>query len=304
MAQLAGLFVDNLVPILLIAAGGYAVGAIFQLESRGIALVTFNIFSPCLVYRVISQSQLGGGQVLGMTTVALVSILGTGLLALGLGRLLRLPRPLLSAFVLAATAPNSGNYGLSLTMLAFGSQALAHAGVYFVTASVLIYSVGVFVASMGSTDTLTALKGLLRVPAVYAALFAIASSRLGWELPKPIDHSLSMVADAAIPAFLVVLGLQMHRVQAVRLSAPLALAGALRLLASPALAFVAVLLLGLSGPARQAAIIEGAMPTAVAATILAEAYDAEPGFVTAAVFLSTLASPLTLTPLLAMLGAG
>ena len=49
--------------------------------------------------------------------------------------------------------------------------------------------------------------------------------------------------------------------------------------------------------ARQAAVVLSSMPVAVATTILAVEYDASPEFVTSAVFLSTLLSPLTLTPL-------
>jgi predicted permease len=45
------------------------------------------------------------------------------------------------------------------------------------------------------------------------------------------------------------------------------------------------------------------MPTAVMATILATEYEAEPAFVTTTVFATTLLSPLTLTPLLLILGA-
>jgi len=45
------------------------------------------------------------------------------------------------------------------------------------------------------------------------------------------------------------------------------------------------------------------MPTAVLATILATEYEAEPAFVITAVFATTLLSPLTLTPLLLVLGA-
>jgi len=43
------------------------------------------------------------------------------------------------------------------------------------------------------------------------------------------------------------------------------------------------------------------MPVAVATTILALEFDTSPEFVTGAVFLSTLLSPLTLTPLIAYL---
>jgi len=45
------------------------------------------------------------------------------------------------------------------------------------------------------------------------------------------------------------------------------------------------------------------MPTAVMMTILATEYNVEPSFVTTVVFTSTLLSPLTITPLLAYLGA-
>jgi predicted permease len=43
------------------------------------------------------------------------------------------------------------------------------------------------------------------------------------------------------------------------------------------------------------------MPVAVITTILALEFELAPEFVTSAVFISTLASPLTLTPLIAYL---
>jgi hypothetical protein len=77
----------------------------------------------------------------------------------------------------------------------------------------------------------------------------------------------------------------------------------MRLVVAPAVALGIVLLLGLSGAAMQAAISESGAPTAVFMTILATEYEVEPSFVTAAVFTSTLLSPLTMTPLIAWLGA-
>jgi predicted permease len=61
---------------------------------------------------------------------------------------------------------------------------------------------------------------------------------------------------------------------------------------------------GLEGVARQAGTLQSAMPSAVIATILATEYDVEPAFVTSVVLITTLLSPFTLTPLLAMLRAG
>jgi predicted permease len=45
------------------------------------------------------------------------------------------------------------------------------------------------------------------------------------------------------------------------------------------------------------------MPTAVVTTVLANEYHLDAGFITSVVVTSTLLSPLTITPLLAYLGA-
>jgi predicted permease len=73
------------------------------------------------------------------------------------------------------------------------------------------------------------------------------------------------------------------------------------LLVAPVVALVLALFLGISGPARQAAVILSSMPVAVVTTILALEYELAPEFVTSAVFVSTIASPLTLTFLIAYL---
>jgi predicted permease len=60
-------------------------------------------------------------------------------------------------------------------------------------------------------------------------------------------------------------------------------------------------LFGLPSLANQVAVVEAAMPTAVLNTIIATEYETEPGFVAGAVLVTTLISPLTLTPILAWL---
>ena len=53
--------------------------------------------------------------------------------------------------------------------------------------------------------------------------------------------------------------------------------------------------------ARQAGVLQAAMPTAVITTILALEYKLDSSFVTGVVFLSTLLSPFTLALLIAFL---
>ena len=77
----------------------------------------------------------------------------------------------------------------------------------------------------------------------------------------------------------------------------------LRLVVSPLLALGLASLFRLEGAAYQAGVIESGVQTAVLTTVLATEYDLDFAFLTTIVGTSTLLSPLTLTPLLAFLGA-
>ena len=145
-----------------------------------------------------------------MAAFAASVLLLTGAAAALLGIALRWPRPRIAALVLVALLPNAGNFGLPVTRFAFGDEGLARAGVFFITASVLTYTVGVFVASLGRRGPGEALRGLLRVPTLYAVAAGFVIAGMGWSLPGPVDRTVSLLADACIPVFLIVLGMQLR----------------------------------------------------------------------------------------------
>ncbi len=112
---------------------------------------------------------------------------------------------------------------------------------------------------------------------------------------------VKLLSDAAIPTMLLVLGMQLGGVAKLDRLRLVGLAVGLRLIVSALLGVVLAQLTGLGGAARQAGIIQTAMPVAVVTTILAVEFQIEPTFVTNVVFVSTILSPLTLTPLIALL---
>jgi len=126
---------------------------------------------------------------------------------------------------------------------------------------------------------------------------------MNWQLPLPLERPVSLLGEAAIPLLLVLLGLQFQNSSWSGQTLALTLSNVMRLVGGPVIAIGLALLFGLQGASRQAGIAQSAMPTAVLTTVLATEYDVEPTFVTSVVFLTTLLSPLTLTPLLAYLGA-
>jgi predicted permease len=197
---------------------------------------------------------------------------------------------------------NSGNFGLSLTSFALGEVGLAWATIYFVTSSMMTNSLGVYVTSVGKRTPQQALLGLLRVPAVYAIPVALLVRISDITLPLPITRPIELLGRATVPSMLILLGMQISRSGLPKHPKLLLGSSALRLVISPLIAWLIAPLFNLTGMAFQAGIIETATPTAVLTMVIATEFDVEPEFVTSAVMITTILSPLTLTPLLAILG--
>jgi len=303
LSHLLTLFANNILPIFLATGTGYLLSKFKNINPRTVSAVAFYIFSPFLVFNLLTKSPINGDEMTKIVAVTVSTILVLGALVWLIGYALKVERRLLAAVMIAAMFGNAGNYGLSLTFFAFGSDGMAYAGVYFVTTATLINSLGVVIASLGSTNLRGALIGLLKVPSIYAVLLALLANYLRWSPPVPLERTISVLADAAVPTLLILLGIQLHKTQWYRGIQALSLSTGMRLIVSPALAFIFAMLFGLNGTAQQAIIAESATPTAVMATVLATEYNIKPAFITTAVFISTLISPLTITPILALLGA-
>ena len=295
-------FADNLLPILLLSGAGLLLGKALSVDSRGLGRVVFYVFSPILVFNLLLHVELNSGEILATMGFAAALASLTGLLALVLGRLLNLERPVLMAIILTAAFGNTGNYGLPLVSFAFGKQALAFASLYFVTTSILFNTVGVLIASLGHMDLRSAALGLFRVPSVYGVVLATLLNRFHLALPTSLARTVDLAANGSIPLMIVLLGLELSRVTWSHSVRPIGLSVALRLVAGPAVGLLLAMLFGFNGAARQGNITESAMPAAVTNTVLATEYGLDTSLVTAMVFIGTLLSPLTLTPLLVYLG--
>ena len=301
MRLLLAIFANDVLPIFVVAAVGFALARVWRADVRTLSRVTFNALSPCLVFHLMVTSALGAGDFLRMAALAAITICGIGLVARAVTLPLRLDRPLATAFLIVVMFSNSGNYGLPVVLFAFGREGLAHATAYFVVNAVLTYTLGVFLASTGTRSAWGALKGVTRVPAVYGVLAAAVVMGTGAAVPLFLMRPVELLSGAAIPAMILVLGMQLERGAWPERPLLVALAAVLALAVTPLVALAASAALGLEGTARQVAILQSAMPSAVLTTILALEFDVAPSFVTACVTASTLASPVTITLLIAAL---
>ncbi len=295
-------FANNLLPVLLVGATGFLLGKTLHVDSRSLGRVVFYVFSPILVFNLLLHTKLSSSEIAGMVVFVFALYAIVGVLAFLSGTAMRLERPILMAVVLTASLGNTGNYGLPLVSFAFGEQALAYATLFFVTSTVLFNTMGVMIASLGHMDLKTAATGVFKVPGVYAVLLAAAMDQFHVVLPTPLARTVELAAGGSIPLMLVLLGLELARVEWSHSVKPIALSVALRLVAAPAVGWLLAGLFGFQGAARQAAVTESGVPAAVTTLVLSTEYGLDTSLVTAMVFIGTILSPLTLTPLLVFLG--
>ena len=299
---LASTFANNILPILLLGGAGFALGKLLHIESRSLGRVVFYVFSPVLIFDLLIQNRLNWSEALGVMVLTICVVGIMGLLTYLLGSFLRLERPALIAILITTMFANTGNYGLPLVSFAFGEQALSYAGIYFVTTTFLFYTLGVFIASLGHMDLKDAALGLFRIPTMYAVLLAILIIVFNVQIPGPIDRAVELAANGTIPLMLILLGVELTRVEFSGSLRAMQLSVGLRLLVAPLLALLLTGLFGIEGFARQGSVTEASMPSMVSSTVLATEYNLDSRLVTAIIFISTLLSPLTLTPLLVLLG--
>ncbi len=290
-------------PVLLIVGLGVVLQRTLDLDPRPFSRAVFYAFSPALAFASLYTMDLhsnGLGQALlfGVLVAA-----GMGVLGWLWARWGGFTRSQTSATVLALVNSNTGNYGLPLNHFAFGEVGLQIAMIYYILNATLANSLGVYIASAGRTRPAHAIRSVLHAPLVYATFLALIANWWEIPIPSPLYKAVDLTGQAAIPVLLVVLGIQLGRLNGQvhwRRVVPVTL---VKMLVGPMWAWVLSGWLGMEGVWRAVSIVQASVPTAVMSTVLATEFDCEPEYVAEVVFVTTLASVVTLTGVVALVKA-
>lgn len=295
-------FLQNILPIFIVAGMGFVIRRRLKIDVRSVSRVSFYVFSPALVFSSLVNTSLSGEELVDLALFALIFILSMGLITLGFSLLLRLPRAETTAMLLVVMFANIGNYGLTLNQLRYGQAGLERAIVIFVVSTMMVFTLGVFIASLGKSSWRQSLKKVLTLPSFFAVTLALIVYWMSISIPGPVLRGIELAGNAAIPTMLIVLGMQLANLRdlsRIRLAVP---ASIIRLLIGPVVAVMLASIVGLQGLSRSTAIIEASMPTAVINTILATEFEVRPGLITSTVVLSTLLSAFTIPLVILILG--
>ena len=303
MLSILNTMANIIAPILLVAGLAVLFDRLFRPDPRVLSRLVIYLLSPFLILSSIATSDLRAGEIGLIIVMALLSILLVLLVGWVLARLFLFDQKLQSVFLLTVVLINAGNYGLPLNEFAFGRSGLERAVIFYVATSVVTNTLGVYLASRGTASIGQSLLNILKVPMPYATALGFLLNISGVSLPLPLERAAGLLGQAAVPVMLIILGLQLSRMSLVvyRLG-PVLLASGLRLVVAPLVALPLVSLLGLSALTGQVSIIQASMPTAVMAGVLATEFGNDAQFATAVILVSTLASVVTLSVLLYLVG--
>lgn len=298
LGTLIPVFTQTVLPVFLIAAAGYGLAAFLSLDTKTIGRVLFYLATPSLVFRSLYRTQIDYVLLQKLALVAVSMFFITAALGWFVSR--GQARQRRAAITLACAVPNNGNMGIPISLFAFGEIGLALGTLYYVATSFCSNTLGSAIASAGSASIGHALFQTLRVPVLYAAIGGLLLNWLQAEIPLTIFRAVDLLADAAVPGMLVLMGIQLQSSALFQRDWTLLRTAGVRLLVAPVIAFGLCLLLGMSGVERNVIVLQAAMPTAVMVSVLVTEYDADPEFAATLIFFTTVLSMVTLSVLLSI----
>ena len=272
-----------ILPTIFAIALGYLLSKVGRPHVGTLIDVAMFVATPCLVLHSLYESPIVIGDALRGWGATLLVMAGTFVVAWlvfgvrGKGS---------SALYLPIVFQNTINIPLPIIYLAFGDVGVALVVLFYIPNGLLIYSLGVYVAS-GHKQLRQGLKAVLKTPLIYAAVLGVVLSLTGAAVPEAVTNSLKSVGQAAVPLMLLILGMNMGRFRFTQI--PLTLvASVIRMGGGFAIGLLAVWLLGMSGLPRAIVLFEAAMPSAVVTAVLCTKYNNQPELVSSIVLSTTL----------------
>ena len=210
--------------------------------------------------------------------------------------ILRQRRTLGPMMGIATFYANVGFYGLPLTLLAFGPDYVIYQSVLTAIMSVFVVTVGVWLLAPESAGMGTRLKAALASPLLPAVVLGLALRGFEIKLPAMIGQPIQFLGSIFTPLALYTLGAQIASTPITRFEpVPQVLALLLKFLVAPAVTWGLCILMGFPPDVTAVIVVATATPVGVIVTVLAMEYKNEVDFISTAVVVSTLLSPVVVT---------
>ena len=306
---------DVVAPIFGVVLVGYAMARLRLISPegvRGISDFVFYAAIPALLFRTMATAHTPAGADLALIACYLVScalVFGASLLATG--ALFRDGVAERAVLAMGAAFSNSVQLGIPLVLQAFGDAGLVqlmliisfHSATLITLATVVIEGAREDGRPRHSLGRSLALAGrsIVTNPIIIAMFAGIGCATAGWSLPGPLDRFVVLIGGPSAAAALFAMGASLAQFKLGGHLAESAVVAVFKLFALPAITWLlGRFAFGLAPLPLAIATVCAALPSGINVFILAQRYGVAVERSVNLIVLSTLASLVTLSVLLAL----
>lgn len=204
--------------------------------------------------------------------------------------------------LLAASLMNTGFIGFPVSLGVFGDAGFLNAVFFDLSTSVMVVSYGVVLAKKFGGDAREAVKSIVTFMPLWAVIFGLLFNALDiTSLGYVLDTILEYLAGATIPMIMLALGLSLDFRNVGENFTDSIVVSVIKLVISPLIVLVLLILLNIHGMVFNIAILEAGMSTAGNALVLAISYNLDKDLMGSLIFTNVVLSIVTLTAIISLL---
>lgn len=297
----------NIVPIFILIALGFLLGKKFDLDIFTLSKLNMYLFIPGFIFVNLYTADLDMG-LFKIIYLGIIFMIINDLLARIIAKVRKYDIGLTNAFKNSILFNNSGNIGLSIITLVFGSapfvingqtpflnQAIAAQIIILVFMNLTTNTIGFYNAGRAKLNFKDSMLQIFTMPSVYVIPITLLL-RYGHIniISTPIWPVLVYIKEGLVPVSLLTLGVQLSKTKFDFKDINVHTAVFIRLIVGPILALALINLFKLTGITAQTVLIAYSVPTAVNTALIAVECDNKPEFASQAVMISTIFSAATL----------
>lgn len=294
------LFLDILtkvtLPIIALIVIGYLMQPRLKLDIGTLNRVQVYVVMPAFLVHFLSAGKQPLSVIWPVVYFGLAQFLILIPLGWALVLLFRMRRSLGPMMGLGTAYANVGFFGIPVTQLAFGPDYLIYQSVLTALMAVLVCTVGVALLAPSGGSKLGKLRTVFETPLIPSVVLGLTLRGFQIELPTVLLQPLQFLGSIFTPLALYTLGAQVAAARLGRVEwGPQVLIVLLKFIVSPLLSWQICVAMGLPHDITAVIVVAAATPVGVLVTIFAAEYKTEPEFISTAVVITTLLSPLFVT---------
>lgn len=298
----------NIIPVFILIGFGFIISKKFDLSVHTLSKLNFYLFIPGFIFYNLYTTDLSS-QMLNILFFCVLYLILNDLISRIVSKIRKYDVGQTNAFKNSVMFNNSGNIGVSLITLIFGSapfvvngktpylsQALTIQIMILVFMNVAMYTIGFYNAGRGKMNINDSMRQIFSMPSIYAIPLALILKYAKVDITTtPLWSTLEYVKNGLVPIALITLGVQLSKTEFDFKDINVNIAVFTRLIIGPILAAVLIRAFGFFGVVAQTIFISYSVPTAVNTALIAVECDNHQSFASQQVMMSTIFSCITLT---------